>query len=100
MEEKIAIITISFYSTLRNVTGEASTQLSVPLKSTLQSLLQQIEQKYFLPKGLHILSQDGSMLEAGIICLINDADVSLLGGLKHKLTANEAITLISSLHGG
>lgn len=100
MEENTISLTISFYSTLRNVTGEPSTQIAVPPKSTLHSLLQQIEKKYFLPKNLHLLSHDGTTLEAGIICLINDADVSLLGGLKHKLMPNEAITLISSLHGG
>jgi molybdopterin converting factor small subunit len=93
-------VTVNFYSTVRNITGEAQIRLEIPKNTKLTEVLQQIEAKYFQPKGSRLLSRDGEGLDAGLLCLIDDADYTLCGGLQQKLKNDLTLTLISSLHGG
>jgi molybdopterin converting factor small subunit len=99
MSEKISV-TVSFFSTLRNTTGIAQIQISISLGDDLLSILQTVEKQYFQPKSARLLNNNGLGLEAGILCLIDDADMSLSGGLHQKIKTPATITLISSLHGG
>jgi molybdopterin converting factor small subunit len=93
-------VKIIFYSTLRNTTGFPETSIPVLTNSTLLDLILKIQKDYFQPKNIHLIKTDQQSLEAGLICLVNDVDISLSGGLKRKITAPITITLISSLHGG
>ncbi len=93
-------ITLSFYSTLRNITGQSQISLQIPQKGKLINVIKMAEEKYFIPKNSRLLNREGTGLEAGIICLIDDADISLSGGLQQKLSSDTVVTLISSLHGG
>jgi len=97
--EELSIV-IQFYSTMRNVAGVTEIVRSIPKSAPLKDLLEDIEREYFLPKNSHLFKADHSDLEAGIICLIDEADIHLSGGLKQKLRSKCKITLISSLHGG
>ena len=77
-------------------------QIEIPVKQgdTLLSVLQQIEKKYFTPKNAQLLEETINKLTVGTLCLIDDADISLSGGLKQKINTSVTITLISSIHGG
>jgi molybdopterin converting factor small subunit len=99
MSENISV-TVSFFSTLRNVTGVPQTQMNITKGEELVSLLKAVENQFFQPKSAKLLNNNCSGLEAGIICLLDDADMTLSGGLHQKLTSSCVITLISSLHGG
>lgn len=94
------LITIQFYSTMRNIAGVTEIERTIRKQTSLIELLEQIERELFLPKSSHILKADHSDLEAGIICLVDEADMHLTGGLKQKLRTKCKITMISSLHGG
>jgi hypothetical protein len=91
---------IQFYSTVRNITGVGQIEKQVPKKPLLQQVLIDIQQEYFLPKNAHFLKIDFTDLEPGFICLVDDADFHLCGGIKQILKKDVKITLISSLHGG
>ena len=93
-------VTVKFFSTVRNTTGVPETQLTVPRKEKLVVVLRQIETTFFQPKGTHFLKSDGSGLEPGFLCLVDDADMQLTGGLTQTLKKNCTVTLLSSLHGG
>ncbi|WP_457557244.1 hypothetical protein [Candidatus Harpocratesius sp.] len=94
------ILKFRFFSTIRNIVGASEVEISVESGLRLKDALQQIQETYFLPKKNHILNEAGNQLEVGIICLIDDVDINLAGGLNKKLNQNCDITLISSLHGG
>ena len=93
-------IVCKFFSTLRTVVGTPEVTLTIPPNSTLGSILEQVETRYFAPKNAKFLADDHTRLEVGVICLIDDVDVNLAGGFKKKVTKPCTITLISSLHGG
>ena len=93
-------ILIKFFSTLRNATGQDQVTITLPSNTTFKECLEKIQTDYFTSDNTKILKSNGLDLEVGVICLINDVDVSLMGGLKSKIRENQEITLISSLHGG
>jgi molybdopterin converting factor small subunit len=93
-------IKIKFYSTLKNITQKDEIDLSFTDSKSVLSVLQQIQEEYFLPANSRLLNSENSKLETGIICLIDDADISICGGLKQNIKKSSIITLISSLHGG
>lgn len=39
-------------------------------------------------------------LRPGILCLVNDVDWEIEGGLDYSISDQDSITFISSLHGG
>ena len=93
-------LTIQFYSTVRNTTGVSQVEKQVPYKTSLQQVLIDIQAEFFHPKNAHFLKNDAINLEPGFICLVDDADYHLCGGIKQQLRKSTKITLISSLHGG
>jgi len=93
-------VTVVFFSTLKKITGQTQLQLSIPRNQTILSVLEQIHTIYFLPHDSRLLHADNQSLEVGHICLIDDVDLQLMGGPKHRLKKSCTITLISSLHGG
>jgi hypothetical protein len=97
---ELITLTISFYSTVRNTTGIGSVEKQWPKKTPLQDVLLAVQEEYFLPKRTHFLKSDGADLEPGFICLVDDADYRLCGGISQSLRKPAKITLISSLHGG
>ena len=100
-EEDMLGVKIRFFSTLKNVTNQNEVNLEVEKDKTLLSLLQHIQSQYFIPNKARILNASENALDTGIICLINDADISLTGGINQKINKDgKVITLISSLHGG
>ncbi|MCF2138643.1 MAG: hypothetical protein K9W44_01145 [Candidatus Lokiarchaeota archaeon] len=93
-------IKFRFFSTIRNIVGTSEIELSLESGIRLKIALQKLQETYFLPKKTHILNEAGNQLEVGIICLIDDVDINLAGGLNKKINQPCSITLISSLHGG
>jgi len=93
-------VSVQFYSTVKNTTGISHIDKTVPKKSLLRDLLIEIEKELFLPKKAHFLKSDQTDVEPGIICLIDDADIHINGGLKQQIRKDAKVTLISSLHGG
>ena len=93
-------IKIRFFSSLRSTTGLDQVELSINKGETLLNVLHQIEKKYFTPKKAQLLDGDARKLAVGTLCLIDDVDVSLSGGLNQKINNSINITLISSIHGG
>ena len=93
-------IKIRFFSSLRSTTGIDQTEISIKTGDTLLNVLHQVENKYFKPKNVQLLDSDTRKLAVGTLCLIDDVDVSLSGGLNQKINSPIAITLISSIHGG
>lgn len=93
-------IRVKFFSTLKNIAQTSEAEIELENNSTLREVLSQIQTKYFVPNNSQILKPDKSDLEPGIICLINEADMTLSGGLDQKFKKARDITLISSLHGG
>ncbi len=67
---------------------------------TLLKVLEQIQSEYFSPKNEFILKEATNQLEVGLICLIDDVDISIAGGMQRKFQKDRTITLITSLHGG
>lgn len=93
-------LTCKFFSTLKNIVGQNEITLMKEKGIPLKAILQEIQSTYFEPKKAHLLAEDQSRLEVGMMCLINDVDMNLAGGLKKSLKHDTTITLISSLHGG
>ena len=93
-------IKIRFFSSLRSTTGIDQTEISIKTGDTLLNVLHQVENKYFTPKNAQLLDRDTRKLAVGTLCLIDDVDVSLSGGLNQKINRSINITLISSIHGG
>ncbi|MHA1776019.1 MAG: hypothetical protein DRO88_07475 [Promethearchaeia archaeon] len=93
-------ITFRFFSTLRNSAGTGEVTLTVQKGETLKNALKSVEVQYLKPNNTAVLNDTENQLEIGVICLINDVDVNLAGGLSKKLNNPCTITLISSLHGG
>ena len=93
-------ITIKFFSTLRTIVGLTEVHMEYSKGISLHTIMDDLQKKYFLPKNSRLLADDMQRLEVGMICLIDDTDINLLGGLKYKLQKAATITLISSLHGG
>ncbi len=94
-------VEIQFFSTLKNVTEKDSISIQIENGTPVLDILTDIQEKYFIPNDSRILDPSNETLETGIICLINDADVKLTGGLRQKIDREgKTITLISSLHGG
>ncbi len=93
-------IKIRFFSSLRSTTGIDQTEISIKKGDTLLNALHQVENKYFTPKNAQLLDGDARKLAVGTLCLIDDVDVSLSGGLNQKINSPINITLISSIHGG
>ena len=93
-------IKIRFFSSLRSTTGIDQTEIPIKMGDTLLNVLHQVENNYFKPKNVHLLDGDSRKLAVGTLCLIDDVDVSLSGGLNQKINRSINITLISSIHGG
>ena len=93
-------IKIRFFSSLRSTSGIDQTEIPIKKGDTLLNVLHQVENKYFKPKNTQLLDGDTRKLAVGTLCLIDDVDVSLSGGLNQKLNSSINITLISSIHGG
>ena len=93
-------IRINFYSTLKNTVGKDYVDISIEKGSTMKNILQNIQNDLFVPNNVKILKSDNNSLEVGLICLIDEVDLNLAGGLKRKIQKPVKITLISSLHGG
>ena len=93
-------VTVVFFSTLKKITGQTKIQLSIAPNQTILSVLEKIHTTYFLPHNARLLHADNQSLEVGHICLIDDVDLQLMGGPKHRLKKSCTMTLISSLHGG
>ena len=93
-------IKIRFFSSLRSTTGIDQTEIPIKNGDTLLNVLHQVENKYFKPKNAQLLDGDTRKLAVGTLCLIDDVDVSLSGGLNQKINSSINITLISSIHGG
>jgi len=93
-------VKVVFFSTLKKITGQTEIQLSITPNQTILSILEKIHTTYFIPHNARLLSADNKSLEVGHICLIDDVDLQLMGGPKHRLKKSCTITLISSLHGG
>ena len=93
-------VTVVFFSTLKKITGQTRIQISISPNQTVLSVLEKIHNTYFTPHNSRLLHADNQTLEVGHICLIDDVDLQLMGGPKHKLKKSCTITLISSLHGG
>ncbi len=93
-------IKIRFFSSLRSTAGIDQTEIPIKKGDTLLNVLHQVENKYFIPKNAQLLDADTKKLAVGTLCLIDDVDVSLSGGLNQNINGPIAITLISSIHGG
>lgn len=93
-------ISVKFFSTLKNLTGCEMIDITVPAGKTLLEVLGGIQEQFFLPKNARLLNPSNSELEVGLICLVNEADYHISGGMKYKFKKPSKITLISSLHGG
>jgi len=93
-------IKVRFFSSLRSTTGIDQAEIFIKTGDTLLIVLQQVEKKYFTPKNAKLLDGDARKLAVGTLCLIDDVDVSLSGGLNQKINSSINITLISSIHGG
>ena len=93
-------IIVKFFSTLRTIVGLTEDHMEFPSGTSLHAIMDDLQKKYFIPKNSRLLAEDGHRLEVGMICLIDDTDINLMGGLKHRLQKDATITLISSLHGG
>ncbi|MHA1648420.1 MAG: hypothetical protein ACTSVL_12700 [Promethearchaeota archaeon] len=93
-------VKVVFFSTLRNIAGQDSISLQFPKNTTIRTILQNVQKKYFLPSDHRILKAGDEALDVGNICLIDDVDLNLTGGMRFKLRNSVTITLISSLHGG
>lgn len=46
------------------------------------------------------LFMQGESVRAGILVLVNDTDWELLGELEYVIQENDAVSFISTLHGG
>ncbi|MHA1510267.1 MAG: MoaD/ThiS family protein [Promethearchaeota archaeon] len=93
-------IKIRFFSSLRSTTGIDQIEIPINKGDTVLNVLHQVENKYFIPKNAQLLDGDTKKLAIGTLCLIDDVDVSLSGGLNQKVNSPLTITLISSIHGG
>ena len=93
-------IKVRFFSSLRSTTGIDQVEIPITKGDTVLNVLHQVEKKYFTPKNSQLLDGDKRKLAVGTLCLIDDVDVSLSGGLNQKINSSINITLISSIHGG
>ena len=98
--ESLIQIKIRFFSSLRSTTGLDQIKIPINKGDTILNVLHQVENKYFIPKNSQLLNGDSRKLAVGTLCLIDDVDVSLSGGLNQKINSPLTITLISSIHGG
>ena len=98
--ESLIQIKIRFFSSLRSTTGIDQIEIPINKGDTILNVLHQVENKYFTPKNAQLLDGDTKKLAIGTLCLIDDVDVSLSGGLNQKISSSINITLISSIHGG
>ena len=99
-QDQSIVVTVVFFSTLKKITGKNQLEISIPRNQTILSVLEKIHTTYFLPHNSRLLQADNQSLEVGHICLIDDVDLQLMGGPKHRLKKSCTLTLISSLHGG
>lgn len=99
-ENSIVQIKVIFYSSLKNTVGLDHVVLPFPKDIPLQKVLEKVQKDYFSPKNEFILKETTNQLEVGLICLVDDVDLSIAGGLGRKLQKDRTITLITSLHGG
>jgi molybdopterin converting factor small subunit len=93
-------VLVKFFSTVKNITGLDQVEIPCTNDSYILDILQQVQADYFTPKKSRLLKPDNSGLETGIICLLDDCDLGIAGGLKKKVSNSMVITLLSSLHGG
>lgn len=93
-------IKVVFYSTLQKTAQTNETTIDIEKGTTLQKTLIQIQNIYFTPNNGRILKADNSNIDVGMICLIDDVDMNLMGGMQFKILKPITIVLISSLHGG
>ncbi|UYP47236.1 hypothetical protein NEF87_003521 [Candidatus Lokiarchaeum ossiferum] len=100
VEKSMIQVKVIFYSSLKNTVGQDHVVLPFPKNTTLQSVLEKVQQDYFSPKNEFILKETTKQLEVGLICLVDDVDISIAGGLARQLQKDRTITLITSLHGG
>ncbi len=93
-------VKIVFYSTLQKIAQTKEAEFHCDPNTGLEDLLTSIQQEYFIPHNGRILKADNQSLDVGMICLLDDVDMHLMGGMRYKITKPTTITLISSLHGG
>lgn len=93
-------VKIVFYSTLQKIAQTNSTKMDVVPNTPLLDVLITVQETFFLPKDARILKANNDALDVGMICLVNDVDFNLCGGMRHKISEPTNVTLISSLHGG
>lgn len=93
-------VIIRFFSTVKNITGLDQAEIPIENSLSILDVLQKVQSDYFIPKKSRLLKPDNSGLETGIICLLDDCDLGIAGGLSKKVSGSMVITLLSSLHGG
>lgn len=73
----------------------------VPAGTTLQGLVSFLNEKGYIkdrPEGF--LDASMAALRPGVLALVNDVDCEVLGGGDYVLADGDAVSFISTLHGG
>jgi molybdopterin converting factor small subunit len=103
IDSKKISITVSFYSTLRYLTGLDKICINL-IDKKLTSLLIQIQKLYLNEDSVRLFIQDKNKtfsLNPEILVLVNDTDFKLLGSLDDEiLNDGDNVAIISSVHGG
>ncbi|KAK7196807.1 ubiquitin related modifier (urm1)-like protein [Novymonas esmeraldas] len=73
---------------------------TVPAGATVSQLIDLLRRDYVRERPELFVDATGANVRPGILVLVNDCDVEVLGGVEHVLEDGDEVEFVSTLHGG
>ena len=72
----------------------------IPIGTTFSGLVGIIRSRYIAERPELFLDSAGLGLRPGILALVNDVDIEVVGGVEYVVQDRDVISFVSTLHGG
>lgn len=93
------LVTVKFFTTLREIVGKKEEKIELSRATTLDSLLRVLSQRYGKEFNDYIYDELGNV-RGHLQFLVNGRSVTTLRGLKTKLKGGDQIAILPPVGGG
>lgn len=93
-------VRVKFLSTMREAAGQDINYLVVNDNSTVADLLKLLSTMYNRNVATLLFEEDNVTVKSDTLVLVNDVEISVLGGDETRLSEGDEVALMPIAHGG